>query len=573
MSMQPRSRVQIPDQTVLVARAAFPNGSVAMSARDHLGEVFTDEQFAAAFGVRGAPAESPGALAMVTALQFTENLTDRQAAQMLARAIDWKYALGLELTDPGFDASVLSKFRTRLVEHGLEEQVFTAMLTVLTGKGLIAAGGRQRTDSTHVISAVRDLNRLELAGESVRACLETLSVAAPGWLATVIDVGEWAHRYGPRIDSWRLPTSAAKRDRLAQVYGTDAVMLLRAVFADQAPAWLAELPAVLTLRTVLVQNYLITTDSRGREVIRRREADTDGLPPARSRITSPYDTDTRWAAKGDDLFWNGYKVHLSETCDHESDTTGDHGGQSGPRSAPNLIVNVATTTATVPDVKATTGIHQQLHDRRLLPGEHYLDSGYPSADTIAAATRYGITMVTPALLDQSTQARAGTGYDKTCFTIDFDTRQVTCPQGQTNTNWSPTVQRDTDVIVVKFAGTTCRPCPTRTQCTTAKRGGRQLTFHPRDLHHALMTARTQQASDNWQDKYKLRAGVEGTINQALDITGIRHTRYHGLPKTRLQHVFSAIALNLVRLHAWWTRHPLPPARTSNLQRLDLALAA
>jgi transposase len=574
--MWPRSRVRIPEQTVLVARAAFPNGSVAMSARDHLGEVFNDEQFAAAFGVRGAPAESPGALALVTALQFTENLTDRQAAQMVARAIDWKYALGLELTDPGFDPSVLSKFRTRLVEHSLEERVFTTMLTALAGKNLIGPGGKQRTDSTHVISAVRDLNRLELAGESVRACLEALSVAAPGWLAQVIDVGEWALRYGPRVDSWRLPGSAAKRDRLAQVYGADAVTLLRAAFAPEAPVWLADIAAVQTLRVMLVQNYLITTDSRGREVIRRREADTDGLPPAKYRITSPYDTDTRWAAKGDDLFWNGYKTHLTETCDHDEqpDTTGDHDTEPGRRAAPNLIVNVATTAATVPDVKATNGIHQNLARHKLLPGEHYLDSGYPSADTITvAAHTFGVTMVTPALLDQSPQARAGTGYDKTCFTIDFDTRQVTCPQGHTNTNWSPTSQRGTEVIVVKYAATTCTPCPARAQCTTAKRGGRQLTFYPRDLHHALTQARTQQNTDSWQDKYKLRAGVEGTINQALDITGIRHARYRGLPKTHLQHLFSAIAVNLVRLHAWWTEHPLPPARVSHLQRLDHALAA
>jgi len=318
--MQPLSRVEIPEQTVLVARAAFPQGSMAMSARDELGEAFRDEQFAAAFGVRGAPAESPGALALVTALQYVENLTDRQAAQMVARAIDWKYALGLELTDPGFDHSVLSKFRSRLVAHGLEEQVFVTMLTVLADKGLVRAGGKQRTDSTHVISAVRDLNRLELAGESVRAGLEALTIAAPHWLASVIDVGEWAHRYGPRVDSWRLPTSAAKRDRLATVYGTDAVALLRAVSAPSAPVWLRELPAVQTLRLMLVQNYHITTDGRAREVIRRREADTDGLPPARSRITSPYDTDARWAAKGEDLFWTGFKVHLTETCD-------DHAGE------------------------------------------------------------------------------------------------------------------------------------------------------------------------------------------------------------------------------------------------------
>jgi len=430
-----------------------------------------------------------------------------------------------------------------------------------------------------VISAVRDLNRLELAGESVRACLEALSVAAPSWLATVIDVGEWALRYGPRVDSWRLPGSAAKRDRLAQVYGADAVALLRAVFAPEAPVWLAEMAAVQTLRVMLVQNYLITTDSRGREVIRRREADTDGLPPAKYRITSPYDTDTRWAAKGEDLFWNGYKTHLTETCDHDHDdgqpdTTGGHDTEPGPRPAPNLIVNVATTTATVPDVKATNDIHHNLARHKLLPGEHYLDSGYPSADTITvAAHTFGVTMVTPALLDQSPQARAGTGYDKTHFTIDFDTRQVTCPQGHTNTNWSPTSQRGTEFIVVKYAATTCTPCPARAKCTTSKRGGRQLTFYPRDLHHALTKARTQQNTDTWHHKYKLRAGVEGTINQTLDITGIRHARYRGLPKTRLQHLFSAIAVNLVRLHNWWTEQPLPTTRTSHLQRLDHALAA
>jgi transposase len=578
--MQPRSRVEIPTQTVLVARAAFPQGSVAMSARDELGEAFRDEQFAAAFGMRGAPAESPGALALVTALQYVENLTDRQAAQMVARAIDWKYALGLELTDAGFDPSVLSKFRTRLVACGLEEQLFATMLTVLVDKGLVRAGGKQRTDSTHVISAVRDLNRLELAGESVRACLEALTVAAPSWLAQVIDVAEWAHRYGPRVDSWRLPASAAKRERLATVYGADAVALLRAVFAATAPAWLRELPAVQTLRIVLVQNYHLTTDGRGREVVRRREADTDGLPPARSRITSPYDTDARWAAKGDDLFWNGFKVHLSETCDDDDDPhpragRDEHAEPDGrPAPTPNLITNVATCPSTTPDVKATTPIHHQLHDHRVLPGEHYLDSGYPSADTITiAAQTFGVTLVTPALLDQSPQARAGTGFDKTTFAVDFDTRQVTCPQGNSSANWSPTTQRGTEVIVVKFATDTCRTCPVRAQCTTAKRGGRQLTFYPRDLHHALATAREQQSTDSWQDKYKLRAGVEGTIHQATTITGIRHARYRGLAKTHLQHVFSAIALNLIRLHAWWTGNPLQHRRTSRLERLNLALAA
>ena len=138
--MRPRPAPRVPDQTVVVARAAFPKGSPAMSARDELADVFGDEQFAAAFGTRGAPAESPGALALVTVLQYVENLTDRQAGLMVARAIDWKYALGLELADPGFDPTVLSKFRARLVEHGLERVVFERLVEVLAATGMVGAG-------------------------------------------------------------------------------------------------------------------------------------------------------------------------------------------------------------------------------------------------------------------------------------------------------------------------------------------------------------------------------------------------------------------------------------------------
>jgi transposase len=262
-----------------------------MAVRDEAGEVFADAELAEAFGVRGAPATSPGRLALVTALQFVEGRTDRQAAQMVVRAIDWKYALGLELTGPGFDYTVLSRFRARVVEHGLEEKALDLLLAALKGKGLVGAGGRQRTGSTHVVSAIRDVNRLELAGESVRACVEAPVVAAPGWLTRVIDVPGWNQRYGARVGSWRLPASETKRAELAAAYGGDALALLRAVYAPGAPPWLRELPAVGVLRVVLVQNYTVTTGADGTEVVKRREADTDGLPPARARLASPHDID------------------------------------------------------------------------------------------------------------------------------------------------------------------------------------------------------------------------------------------------------------------------------------------
>jgi DNA-binding transcriptional ArsR family regulator len=160
-------------------------------------------------------------LALVTVLQFGGNLTDRAAAHRVRFGMDVKYALGMELDDPGFDASVLSEFRARLVEHSLEERALDLLLTALKDKGLVKAGGRQRTDSTRVLAAVRDLNRLELAGETLRAALESLACAVPDWLAEAVPIRQWTQRYGPRIDSWQLPSSKAQRTELALAYGRD----------------------------------------------------------------------------------------------------------------------------------------------------------------------------------------------------------------------------------------------------------------------------------------------------------------------------------------------------------------
>jgi len=145
---------------------------------------------------------------------------------------------------------------------------------------LVAAGGRQRTDSTHVISAVRDLNRLELAGESVRACVQAVAVVAPGWLPAVIDVRIGAVATVPVSTPGGRPSAPAKRTELVAAYGADALALLRAVHDPGAPVWLRELPAVEVLRVVLVQNYVVITDATGRKVVRAREG-RHGRSPAR----------------------------------------------------------------------------------------------------------------------------------------------------------------------------------------------------------------------------------------------------------------------------------------------------
>src|ERR671933_2733070 len=158
MSLNPCPIDPVPPETTRVARAAFPKGHRAMTMRDELGVIYPNDLFTALYPQVGHYGEPPWRLALVTLMQFSENLTDRHAADAVRGRIDWKYALGLELTDTGFDFSVLSEFRTRLVVGAAEERLLEAMLTRYRERGLLKARGRQRTDSTHVLAAVRKLN-------------------------------------------------------------------------------------------------------------------------------------------------------------------------------------------------------------------------------------------------------------------------------------------------------------------------------------------------------------------------------------------------------------------------------
>jgi transposase len=561
MSMQPQPWPEVAADTARVARRAFRKGSLAIRARDELGSWYEDAAFAAAYGVRGKPGISPAQLAMVAVLQFAENLTGRQAADAVRGRLDWKYCLGLALDDEGFDFSVLSEFRARLVAGDLERAVLDLLLDRLKGLGLVRAGGRQRTDSTHVLAAIRGMNRLELAGETVRAALEALAAAVPGWLAGVIDAS-WQQVHGQRTGNLRLPASETARSKLAEQYGRDGYHLLEAVQAPGAPGWLRELPAVQALRVIWVQQYYRVIDERGEKVI-RREAREHGVPPGRLKLVSPCDLDARYSEKRGNG-WEGCKVHLSETC-HEPEP-------DGTRQAPNLITSVATTEATVPDAAMTEPVHDRMQAAGLTPGEHVADSGYTSADLLLDARARGITLLGPLLSGSPPQARSG-GCTAEAFTIDWDRQQATCPQGVTSTVWCPCVQQEKrQAIVVRFATASCQACPARAQCTTS-RTGRQLFLRPREIHEAIAAAKAGQASQHWKQRYNIRAGVEGTMRQATHVTGIRRARYTGLDKTRLEHAAAAAAVNLLRLDAWWTGKPLDRTRTTHLHRLDLTATA
>jgi transposase len=285
--MHPQEISPVPEETARVARAANPKGNVYMRMRDELGSIYQDQMFTALFPQRGQPAEAPWRLALVTVMQYMEALSDRQAVEAVRGRIDWKYALSLELTDPGFDFSVLTEFRTRLLRGGAETHLLQALLELCKSRGWLKARGRQRTDSTHVLAAIRDLNRLECAGETLRHTLNVLAEVAPDWLLAQIDAG-WFDRYSLRFDEYRFPKAQTERLAFAEMIGTDGHRLLTAVYAPTAPSWLAELPAVETLRLVWVQQYFI---EEGRCHWRSNEQ----IPPPSLIIASPYDLDARIA--------------------------------------------------------------------------------------------------------------------------------------------------------------------------------------------------------------------------------------------------------------------------------------
>ncbi len=550
MSLQPQVVYLVPDETARVARAAFPKGNVYLRMRDALGMIYDDPTFAKLFPRSGQPAESPFRLALTLVMQFAENLSDAQAADAVRGRLDWKYALGLELTDPDFDASVLSEFRTRLIAGGAEQVLLDTMLTLFRDQGLLKPRGKQRTDSTHVLAAIHALNRLECVGETLRHALNSLAVAAPEWLLTQV-TRDWFDRYGPRVDNYRLPKTDRERLALAEVMGADGVHLLRAIYAPAAPAWLREVPAVDILRKVWLQQFYVPDP----HVCWRAAED---LPPGALLINSPYDPEARFSVKRD-ITWTGYKAHVTETADPDT---------------PHLIVNVETTVATTGDVEMTEPIHAALAEKDLLPSQHIVDAGYIDADLLVTSeSDYGIELCGPVHEDNSWQAAAQQGYDAGHFAIDWEAQQVTCPKGVRSKGWKPTHDRHGNpVVYITFGREDCRACPVRNACTRSATSGRSLTVRPQAQHAALQAARAHQQTPEFKQDYAVRAGVEGTLSQGIAVSGLRRSRYIGRARTHLQHVLTAAALNLVRVMDWLAEVPRVTTRKSRFAALGAGSA-
>jgi len=289
MSMNPQAIGSIPAETVRIAQAACPKGTLAMRLQDALGELYQDEHFTALYPVEGQPAYESWRLAVVTVLQYTENLTDRQAANAVRERIDWKYSLGLELSDAGFDYSLLSAFRTRLVEQQEETLLLDRLLQVCKQHGWLKEGGKQPTDSTHVLARVRSLSNLESVGETLRAALDDLASIAPDWLVKQISP-DWFERYSHRVENYRLPKAETQRTALAQQSGTDGVHLLAALDRPDAPTEGKDLQSVQVLRQVW-QQYDDLSEGKARWRAGPSKENGEGV------IRSPYDLEAQTGKK------------------------------------------------------------------------------------------------------------------------------------------------------------------------------------------------------------------------------------------------------------------------------------
>jgi transposase len=550
MSLDPQSTYPIPEDTQRVARAAFPKGNLYMRMRDELGEIYQDASFAELFPGRGQRAKSPGRLAWVTVMQYSEGMSDRQAAEAVRARIDWKYVLGLELDDAGFDYSVLSEFRERLVEGQKEQMLLDELLMRLKELKLLKVRGQQRTDSTHILGAVRQLNRIEIVGETMRRALNELSELAPEWVQEIAKP-EWFARYGRRFEQMRLPKEQAEREALLETIGADGLFLLEAVRTVPEAEGLRESAGVEFLRRMWIQQYWMEVKEDGSSHVHLR-AD-DNQPPGALRLHSPYDEEVRYSAKRE-RGWVGYKTQLSETSGNDEI---------------HLITQVTTTLATESDMAALENVHRTLQQKDLLPGEHLLDAGYVDAESLVSAQRdFEVTICSPVRAKVSWQKKAAEGFDLASFQIDWEKQVVTCPKGQTSAQWC---RRDPEHrksnIKVQFSPNVCRACTAHAKCTQAKNGARTITFLPYEQYAALQQVRKEQTSPPFWKKYAQRCGIEGTFSQAVRGYELRWARYIGLAKTNLQMTATATAINLQRLFDWWQHQPRAKTRTSAFAKL------
>ena len=482
----------------------------------------------------GRPGVEPVVLLGMSLLQFMERMPDRQAVEQFRYHVGWKYALNQELNSDVFDASVLVRFRDRLLEHEEGRLVFEVVREALEEAGLMAKRGRQRMDSTYVLGLVKRMSALDCVRESLRCGLEELS-----------------HSVEKRPDFWNLlweryvesrldyrASEGTLREKMGQA-GKDIWALLN--WLDKRKGLIGEGPKCLILRRVFQEQFRVEE----KEVVAERTGS--------GQIQNPHDPEAQYRTKQQGKRgWVGYMVQVAETVSEKPVAPGE--------PTENFITSIVTQTALGSD---EAGMAETMEEQGQMgmekPGELYVDGAYISGKELAIAAEENRELIGPAV---AAHAGKKAEFRVSDFTVDVHGREALCPAGQTSTQCSRIEDRWNGIVEYRFEWSwRCQACPERTKCLSAGQTHRTIRVGPHHMH--LQARRREMNTDTFREKMKRRAAIEGTQSELVRGHGARRARYRGLSKVRLQNYFIGAACNVkrwLRRIAWDRQHlawPLP----------------
>jgi len=517
MSLKTRFPAEIPEATRVLVEPLLAEDSVYRLIAQEVEQMVGDEAFEDMYAEEGRPAVNAVVLALITIFQFLEKLPDRAAANMAVMRLDWKYALRQEVSWPGFHYSDLCNFRKRLLVHGRDGVVFESILAYLRERGYVKAGGKQRTDSTHIVGQVMALSRLEVVWETIRVALHALISTDAPWVLKWLP-SSFVELYSVRRSDYRLKDSEVAP--ALHKAGEEGQWLVSQVMTTGSQT-LQALPELALLRRVLEEHF--APNAAGQLQTRPAGQVTGDV------ISSPHETEARYGNKGSHA-WIGYKLHVTETIDADL----------GAR----FITDSTVTPAFIQDNTSILDIQQHLIERQVPPAQQYVDQGYMSGANLAASLE--------ACIDLRGFIRDGNvtkpkGFRLPDFSIDVAHRQATCPAGKQAIGWSavdPKI-RNNVAFLVSF-GKQCQDCPFfGPNLCTDKKAGRTIAI---SRQHDLITARRAQSkTEAFHQEMQQRAAIEGTLSELVRAHAARRARYRGLPKNQLQANFTGAATNLKRL--------------------------
>ena len=508
---------QMPEETGRIGRQVMEEKNTYRLIGDELFVKLNEQEFSDLYPSDGQPGLSPVILAFVTVFQFIEKLPDRQAAESLRMRMDWKYAMHLPLEYVGFNYSVLSEFRDRLIAGEAEGRVFEVLVGQIRAMGLIKEHGKQRTDSIAMLSKVRWLSRLELSVETLRLAVVSLVKVERKWSEGILPPS-WEDKYGERFVMQRYTEKEWKEYEVN--IGNDGQWLLDRLADGGAPAGLQELSEVKLLKTVWAQQFREEAGQLVFEEVKKYDGHT--------QIATPHDPEARFSRKRH-FDWIGDKVQVTDTDD---------------AGYPHIITDIVSTESNLTDHEALPEIQERLKQRQCKPGEHYADAGYMTGSNLANSHDMRIDLIGPLASAVTAQHLIADGITQAQFQVDVQEKSVTCPQGH----------HATQPVQIKngwrfmFPKQVCATCPMHSRCCTGKNG---RTIHI-SVHYELMQqARARQKTDAFKQDYaKHRSGVEGSLSALVRGNGLRVGRYIGQKKRNLQSLFTGCAANLQRTSRW-----------------------